>query len=58
MKTLKLLQDYANNSNNIWLVKQLELLDVEVDALNTEINLLKDAVEDLEEECNYNSGKQ
>jgi hypothetical protein len=58
MERLKLIQDYANSSNNMWLVKQLELLDVEVDALNTEINLLKDAVEDLEEEYNYNSAKQ
>ena len=30
MKTLKLLQDYANGSDNVWLAKQLEILTQEI----------------------------
>tara|TARA_R110000823_G_C15865915_1_gene493685 strand:+ start:825 stop:959 length:135 start_codon:yes stop_codon:yes gene_type:complete len=30
MKTLELLQDYANSSNNLWLAKQLQALDEEI----------------------------
>ena len=31
MKTLKLLQDYANGSDNVWLAKQLETLTQEIE---------------------------
>ena len=31
MKTLKLLQDYANGSENRWLAKQLEILTQEIE---------------------------
>ena len=44
MKTLELLQDYANSSNNLWLAKQLQALDDEIklEILEGECNLIRD----------------
>lgn len=43
MKTLTLLQDYANSSDNLWLAKQLEILkeEIKVQVLEAECNLLR-----------------
>jgi hypothetical protein len=37
MKTLTLLQDYANSSDNIWLAKQLEILEWEIGQKETAV---------------------
>ena len=42
-KTLKFLKDYANASDNLWLVERLELLEEEIklEIVEAEIRILK-----------------
>ena len=44
MKTLELLQDYAKTSNNLWLAKQLQVVEeeIKIEILEGECNLLRD----------------
>jgi hypothetical protein len=41
MKTLTLLQDYANSSDNVWLAKQLEILEWEIEQKEKDVVVLK-----------------
>ena len=31
MKTLQLLKDYASTTNNVWMLKQLDILELEIE---------------------------
>jgi hypothetical protein len=49
MKTLKDLQDYANSTDNIWLSKKLEVLELEIDSsiLKSKISTINELQEKL-----------
>lgn len=47
MKTLELLKDYANSSDNVWLQKQLESLELDI-----EIHIKKETLKNLSQTIN------